>query len=78
MKRISLESISLVRYYNKETHPLDSSVINRLDTLRKAYGRPSLLSQPHEMKKEEHVINKAEFIKRSRLIDTRLAKPTTK
>lgn len=80
VKRVSVDSISLVRYYNKQTHPLDSSVIDRLNTLRKAYGRPSLSSQQNDMNKEStntRPINKAAFVKRSHDIDVRLTKSKT-
>ena len=80
VKRVSVDSISLVRYYNKQTHPLDSSVIDRLNTLRKAYGRPSLSSQQNDINKEStntRPINKAAFVKRSHDIDVRLTKSKT-
>jgi hypothetical protein len=80
VKRVSVDSISLVRFYNKQTHPLDSSVIDRLNTLRKAYGRPSLSSQQNDINKEStntRPINKAAFVKRSHDIDVRLTKSKT-
>ncbi len=80
VKRVSVDSISLVRYYNKQTHPLDSSLIDRLNALRKAYGRPSLSSQQNDINKEStnaRSINKAAFVKRSHDIDVRLTKSKT-
>lgn len=80
VKRVSVDSISLVRFYNKQTHPLDSSLIDRLNALRKAYGRPSLSSQQNDINKEStntRPINKAAFVKRSHDIDVRLMKSKT-
>lgn len=80
VKRVDIDSISFVRFFNKEKHPLDSSVVYKLNALRKAYGRPSLSSQQNDINKESTTtrpINKAAFVKRSHDIDVRLAKPKT-
>lgn len=76
VKRVSVDSISLVRFYNKQTHPLDSSVIKKINALRKAYGTSSVTT---EVTKSTNTrpINKAAFVKRSHDIDVRLTKSKT-
>jgi len=82
VERVDIDSISFVRFFNKSKHPLDSSLLDRLNLLRKANGRDSLKSQnPKEMIIEQELpkpLNKEQVIMKSRTMDNRIAKPKTR
>ena len=65
-----------MRFFNKQQNPLDSSVVVRLNALRKLNGRESLNSQetnkiiPTEISKEQLI--KQSPVKDNRLVDPRV------
>ncbi len=76
VKRVTIDTVSLVRFFNKQQNPLDSSVVVRLNALRKLNGRESLNSQetnkiiPTEISKEQLI--KQSPVKDNRLVDPRV------
>jgi len=82
VKRVDIDSISFVRFFNKSKHPLDSSLVDRLNLLRKVNGRDSLKSEyPKDIITEQELpkkLNKEQVIMKSRVMDNRIAKPRTR
>lgn len=67
VRRVSVDSISLVRFYNKETHPLDSAVLHKLKALRKVHSRLSETTDTTVVttSSDEQKLHKAVSIKRA-------------